>query len=297
VEQRVDKLILPATLVLIAAIAVSLADGVWFFLGGAETAVAAADPSRGRPRPPETAAGFDAERLASLNLFGTPEAEQASLAGVEAPETRLQLELKGVFLARTEQGGPSGAIIAARDQAGQLYRVGDTLPGNARLAAVFANRVLLRRSGSLEALRFDDEALAAGFVSTGPAPATASQAAPAREAPSAPVEDAAGDTLRARMQRYEHRLEEAPAETLSELGVEPVESASGSGYRLGSKVPEAALARMGLRPGDVVLSVNGEPLGDPGSDRQRLSQVLEEGAARLEIQRGDRRFFVTTRLK
>jgi hypothetical protein len=41
------------------------------------------------------------------------------------------------------------------------------------------------------------------------------------------------------------------------------------------------------------LSVNGLAVGDPGVDRLRVEDFLADGAARLEIQRGDRRFVVT----
>jgi general secretion pathway protein C len=53
---------------------------------------------------------------------------------------------------------------------------------------------------------------------------------------------------------------------------------------------------VGLRPGYVVLSVNGQAVGDIQQDRSQLNVVMDAGSARLEIQRGERRFFVTTRI-
>ena len=51
-----------------------------------------------------------------------------------------------------------------------------------------------------------------------------------------------------------------------------------------------------MQPGDVILSVNGRPVGDLNQDRLELENVLAQGSARIEVQRGTRRFFVTASL-
>ena len=57
------------------------------------------------------------------------------------------------------------------------------------------------------------------------------------------------------------------------------------------------LRQTGLQPGDVILSINGQPVGDVERDRLELDNVLAQGSARIEVQRGDRRFFITASLK
>ena len=47
-----------------------------------------------------------------------------------------------------------------------------------------------------------------------------------------------------------------------------------------------------LQPGDIVLSVNGQGLGDPGVDQQLLQQMSNESQVRIEVQRGNSRFVV-----
>ena len=88
-----------------------------------------------------------------------------------------------------------------------------------------------------------------------------------------------------------------PTGTLAEYGVQPVSEGGSGGYRLGGEIPSSTLAQVGLRPGDVVLSVNGQSVGNIQQDRAQIDSIMDAGSARLEIQRGDRRFFVTTRIR
>jgi general secretion pathway protein C len=331
VEQLTDRLLLPVKVLLVLGIAWTLAQGVLFFLGGAETdATAEADASprtlRAAARPTPAAAD-----IAAADLFGTPGAVAAAqTAALDAPETRLQLELHGVFLAEIE--GASSAIVAERNKDGKLYVLGDTLPGNAELVEVFDDRIVLRRAGSLETLRFPKEGAGRGFsvVASGGGPGggepgtaddedlaglpdgrsladlsgdgeLASDAAAPRsrqrddEDPNGTAASNSDGGLREALGRFQEQLDADPDGTLANFGVEPV--SAGSGYRIGSNVPAAALARVGLRTGDVVLSVNGRAVGDIQQDRAQLQEIVDQGSARLEIQRGDRRFFVTTRIR
>ena len=104
---------------------------------------------------------------------------------------------------------------------------------------------------------------------------------------SSPVEEAAAveDTLEA----YRERFEQNPQETLKGLGIETEEG----GYRIGDIGQSPYLRQAGLQSGDVILSVNGRPLTDIQSNQLEIDNILAQGTARIEIQRGARRFFIT----
>src|SRR5690606_15257680 len=90
-----------------------------------------------------------ADRIPALvtgNLFGRQEslaAQSEVLSQVEAPKTRLQLILEGVFLADKEED--SGAIVSERGQSAQRYRIGEKQIGRAEWGGVFPDRMGLRR--------------------------------------------------------------------------------------------------------------------------------------------------------
>ena len=81
--------------------------------------------------------------------------------------------------------------------------------------------------------------------------------------------------------------------TLEKFGLETV---SDGGYRIGNSVEARYLQQAGLQTGDVILSINGQPVGDLQQDQLELDNVLAQGTARIEVRRGERRFFVTARL-
>ncbi len=99
------------------------------------------------------------------------------------------------------------------------------------------------------------------------------------------------------VQSYRERLQQDPVGTLNSLGVAPVASGGAQGYRVDSLASSPYLAQTGLQPGDVVLSVNGRPVGDVQQDQAQIDNIVAQGSARLEVQRGTRRFFVTASLK
>ena len=51
-----------------------------------------------------------------------------------------------------------------------------------------------------------------------------------------------------------------------------------------------------MRPGDVVLSVNGRPLGDINVDRLALTNLAAAGSVRVELLRNGQTLTITTRI-
>ena len=200
-------------------------------------------------------------------------------AEVSAPETKLRLELLGVTVSLANKDA-SSAIIAPKGSTGEFYRVGDTVQGGTRLAAVYDNRVILDSNGKLETLKFDllsKEGLETKRI----------------EAPAAPKQSSLRDRFRDVktptdfMNVVTDEANSDPAGALSQLGLEAI--GPGQGYRV---QPGSMLLAVELQPGDVVLSINGQSLGDLQADQQLLQQVASEGRARIEVQRGNNRFVV-----
>ena len=64
--------------------------------------------------------------------------------------------------------------------------------------------------------------------------------------------------------------------------------ATGEGYQVTAAMPSQVRNRLGLEPGDKVLTVNGQTVGNnPTQDAGVLQQVKQAGEAQIEVQRGD----------
>ena len=68
----------------------------------------------------------------------------------------------------------------------------------------------------------------------------------------------------------------------------PLWAASGESYQVTAAMPSKLRNRLGLEPGDKVISVNGQNVGNnPAQDASVLQQVQQAGEAQIEVQRGD----------
>ncbi|MGH7105784.1 MAG: S1C family serine protease, partial [Acetobacteraceae bacterium] len=66
--------------------------------------------------------------------------------------------------------------------------------------------------------------------------------------------------------------------------------AASSGVLVNAIVPGGPAGRAGLRPGDVVLEVNGTPVADPDAMIRAVASIRPGRRVRLLISRGGRRF-------
>jgi len=89
--------------------------------------------------------------ISDAHLFGEFRQTQTTITQVDAPETRLNLVLKGV-LATIPMRHASAIIALGKNGKEDTYSVGDTV-SSARLKEVHADRVILERGGRLETLR------------------------------------------------------------------------------------------------------------------------------------------------
>ena len=251
--------------------------------------------------------------LSSLNLFGKVKKSAAATQVVDAPETKLNLELQGVFTSANKAS--STAIVAEKNKAGALFHVGDRLPGNAVLSAVNDDHILIRRGSRTEKLMFSDPHTGSGATigskrtssnqrtssQTGNKPAS-NKLEQVREriaqrnrnsrTPTNPSRSP-GSSLRDYMSDNRDKIQQDPGAVLADIGVSPVSDGDASGYKVSGEVSQTSLMRAGLQQGDVILSVNGRAVGNVMNDRSFIDQAMASKRVRVEVQRGSRKFFLT----
>ncbi len=197
--------------------------------------------------------------IRSFSPFYEPEQQAAT-------NDNLNMSLQGVLVSYPAQF--SSAVIKITESA-ERYRVGETLENTAyQLAEVYWDHVLLRhQNGSTRELRLGglENGLNQAIVppvTTTPAPSTTAQTA---------LGQAIG------------KMQNGREQYLQEMGV----SASGEGYEVSDRTPLALRNKLGLRPGDRIISLNGQIVGQGQSDTQLLEQARRDGQVKLEIKRGD----------
>lgn len=227
-------------------------------LAGAGSAPAPAQLTIAAPGP----AHIDVATIASGHLFGAaPLAASGSGAG-PAPQTTMALVLTGTIAANRPKDGL--AILGASALQAKVYAVGDSVPGGARLHAVYDDRVLLDRGGRLEALmlprKFDG----------GPAPV--GNMGPANS-----------------FERVRRVISEDPGLIADVMRPQPV-FANGKqrGYRVYPGRNSQAFMSLGLRPGDLVVAINNTPLDDPARGEEIFRTLGTSSEARVTVMRNGR---------
>ncbi|MCH8532715.1 MAG: hypothetical protein LAT65_17825 [Saccharospirillum sp.] len=240
------------------------------------------------------------DQLAQAELFGAFVTEQTAAVEeprpVEAPDTRLNLTLQAILAQGLE--GEGFAIIAQRSGAGRAFSIGDDVFGQAELAAVYGDRVILSRNGQMETLRYpriESSGLLLARDEDPRAPEPSSdQSSPSNFTESvqrAQEEFERGGNVEAQVEQMvsyiAERANSDPQGLIQEVGLEP----TGAGYQVTRNARQLQMA--GLRPGDVVTAVNDNPVGNIAQDQMLLNQILQSGGElKISVQRGSRTFTI-----
>jgi general secretion pathway protein C len=247
------------SVVLVVAIAWQLVQLTWLLLDRPSSeepvAIAAATPGVNQPR-----RGIDVQAIVNAHLFGLPQAE--TKASEDAPQTQMNLVLSAVFAADDPAKGL--AIIGESAQTAKVYAVGATVRSGTRLHEVYSDRVILDRGGQLEALLLPKQNTAGLAINRAPTPAAATQFA---------------DNLR-------RIAENNPTAFAEIIRPQPV-FASGvqRGYRVYPGRNRQQFAKLGLQPGDLVLSINGTPLDDPQRGMEIFNTLGSSDRVSVTIER------------
>lgn len=91
---------------------------------------------------------------------------------------------------------------------------------------------------------------------------------------------------------WRDRITRNPQDAMNRVGIELVEN----GYRVRTD-PNIGVTLAGLRPGDVITSLNGQSVGDMEQDRILYDDVAAAGIARLEVVRDGQTMLLTFPLR
>jgi general secretion pathway protein C len=217
----------------------------------------------------------------------------AEAAGGAAVST-LHIKLRGVFAGGGTGSGYAIVNTGGRDEA---TRIGAEIVAGVRLESVHAGHIMVRRGGALERVSLEERTSAQ--APSAPAPRYAQAQAPGpragaavagvapqpsnpgggfqRPEPYAPVGDVA----------TEPPQPGAPAGAAgAPQGPRPLSGAPAQGLLIQEVPPGSMLERIGLQAGDVVRSVNGEPVTSEADVARVLQQRGMQGSFTAEVQRG-----------
>ena len=244
-------------LLLVIGIAWQLARLIWLLMPGSSVSEPIiAPPAQVSRSTPAAADSVDVQTIANTHLFGEADADEVVVAPVEnhedLAETRLSLSLKGTIAS----GSPDSsiAIIADARNEEKIYLVRDTVAPGATLHAIYPDRVVLNRGGTLEVLKLPKE-----FPQ--------GSATPRRNA---------STVSRTATSSNPQSIQNVVTQNVSKLAdvIRPTPyyvSGQMQGYRVYPGRDRKQFQALGLRPGDLIKDIDGAALTNP----QQATQIFQ----------------------
>jgi general secretion pathway protein C len=274
VEQWLAKRWVPVlvNLIALALLCFTLAQGTWRLL----TPPASSDATPGIGAANETS-DYNLQALLSANLFGQAAPATKGAESLETiPLSSLNLVLTGVMVT------PAGSFgLISSDGGPELpFSIGQDIVAGVSLYAVYADRVLIQRGGTTESLMLKDTGpnLPEGSVVTASPPRPSGAGARRRG------ESNRGESNFA-VSRQELTQQMQKPDFLTQALMVPN---AGGGFLVREIQPGSVYEKLGLRVGDVIQSVNGQPVNTM-EDVMRLYQQFDSATnVSLDVRRAGR---------
>jgi len=232
-------------------------------------------PSRNQGAAIQQTQTADLRSVSRLHLFGKAEVTILTKgAPIQAPETHLRLILRGVYASNDD--ADALAIIAEQGKKDTSYRIGDAVAGGAKLHQVYEDRVILQRDGRLETLKLKfklakinllPETSRSAYGSSRQASNTQKRATP-------------------RIRRMLELVKQDPSKLWKQIRITPKMGDNNQMIGVTFSHNDQLLMRdLGLRPNDVITSINGTSVSDPGAINTLTGQLQSLSVVNLDIMR------------
>jgi general secretion pathway protein C len=251
------------SLVLAALIAVELARITVALVSGPVKSPQPAIAAGMQAHPPR--AGVNAQAVAGAHLFGVAVADPTAQDPANAPLSSANLVLAGTI---ATQDPKRGIAIISDGGPSKVFSVGDNVNG-ATLHSVYLDHVILDRGGTLETLQLPR--LLAGSP----------RMAMHRVGPD-PKATEAVENIRRLVQQDPGLLDQVMRTVPS------YDNAAGKlrGFRAYPGRNRAIFNKLGLKPGDLVTAINGQPLDDPQHSQEVFNTIQSSNTVTVTIERG-----------
>lgn len=215
----------------------------------------------------------DYSHISQAHLFGIYQQSAASPQTQDAPDTRLNLVLKGVLSA--EPMSKASVIISlGKNGKEDMYSIGDQV-ASATLKEIYADRVILQRSGQLETLRMPEE-FNDDFITSSPSNDLPDQGNTQIDtsSPGAALSDIREEILKNPTSFGKYAIP-----------VPYKENGRIVGYRLAPQGDNTLFDVVGLDPDDVIVAVNGVKLDDPAEGLKALRELQSASQVNITVLR------------
>lgn len=264
-------------IVLVLLITQTFAELTWsFFSPTQETLSKKSKNQVGRVK--TVAAGASLKEVGSYHLFGNAK-NQAVVQQkiIDAPETRLRLDLKGVFASTSAR--EALAIISSSKGKDKTYHIGDKVTGGVSLHAVYADRVILKRNGKLETLRLPKAKVdSKAFYRS-----SSTKVKPLNMSKPAIIQS--GQMQAQQLRKMRDTLLKDPAKIWQQVRINPVmKNGKIKGYTLAHN-DQGLMKMLNIRNTDIITGINGQPLSDPATLYGLMSSLSDQQSLELTIER------------
>jgi len=259
------------TLLLIVASSYTLAQLTWLIIPVEQTSPPPPQqPNTGRSALQANATQQTVQQITQAHLFGQYQASSAAPAQTDAPETRLNLTLKGV-LAATPMAEASAIIAIGKNGPEDIYSVGDRV-SSATVKEIHPDRVILERNGRYETLRLPEEFSNNTLIES------------ADQSTDSGISSASspGEVLSNIRQQI---LQNPTSFGQYAIPIPYNENGRLRGYKLQPQGDGALFDQLGLNPDDVIIAINGVELNDPKQGLNALRKLQSAKQIDLKVLR------------
>ena len=205
------------------------------------------------------------QKITQAQLFGKYEAVINKTVKTVAPDTRLNLELKGV-LAADPMDQASAIISLGKRGEENIYGIGDKVSG-ATVKEIYPDHIIIERSGRRETLRLPKEFSSNTLIKT--------NAASNKKASPGAV-----------LGKIRKKIRKSPTSFGQyAIPVPYTENGKLRGYRLQPQKDRTLFDQVGLNPSDVIVGVNGVKLDNPANGLIALRALQSAKKINLTILR------------
>lgn len=242
------------SILLIIACTYTLSQITWILIPGDDKSASSSTQTRSQRA--KTLSTPDFSHISQAHLFGQYQQTDNKPATTDAPETRLNLVLKGV-LAATPMKSAIAIISQGKNGKEDNYSPGDKV-ASATIKEIHADRVILERNGRLETLRMPKDSSDSLIKSSPRNRARTSN----RSSPGQVLANIRKQILKNPTSFGQYAI--------------PVpynENGKLRGYRLQPQGDRSLFDTVGLDPQDVIVAVNGVKLNNPTSGLKALRSL------------------------